>query len=183
VTRSRKLSLRQRTRLDIQRDLLASWAASRAPGPVRVADFGTEYGDSGRIAREVLDYDARIIGCELWEPNAVGALMVASYHAIAIEDARTWDSGPFDVGFCCELIEHMPREDGEKLLRDLSARMNPGGILIVSAPTGWLPQGAIDGNPHEEHVSAWEPADLEALGFTIREVVSVLRLFVAFKRG
>jgi hypothetical protein len=37
-------------------------------------------------------------------------------------------------------------------------------------PLGEEPQGAVYGNPAEEHESAWEPNEWESLGYTCTEV-------------
>lgn len=174
----RQLSPRQKARLDVERAILRSWP--RPAIDLLVFDLGVEHGDSGRVVREVLGYEGvSLYGCDLWEPNATAAHASGVYDAVRVSDARNDAREKVDVFLCCELLEHLPREDGERFLRDMVANVRPGGLVVVSAPIGFMVQGAIDGNPHEEHVSAWSPADLDAHGFRVVSVLPEHRLFVA----
>ena len=184
----RRLSSRQVLRLEIQRQALKAWQRTRPAGQVDVVDLGTEFGDSGGIARDVLGYErATVCGCELWEPNGSKAGATGFYDEVFKDDARDFLGRPdesgrartFDVAFCCEILEHMPHDDGEKTIQDMIGHLRPGGLILVTAPLGWMPQGPIDGNPHEVHVSAWDPVELEDLGFVTLAVLPEHRLFVS----
>ena len=74
----------------------------------------------------------------------------------------------FDIVLCLEIIEHMPKEDGFKLLSDLEriARRQ----VILSTPVG----EKIHPEPHKiktfpwSHFSSWHPAEFRKLGYKVR---------------
>ncbi|MCI4318998.1 MAG: class I SAM-dependent methyltransferase [Thermoplasmata archaeon] len=70
----------------------------------------------------------------------------------------------FDAVLALDVIEHLPKEDGYRLLREMErvARRK----VIVFTPNGFLPQ-AGDDNPHQEHLSGWTVSDLERQGYRV----------------
>ncbi|MCI4351286.1 MAG: SAM-dependent methyltransferase, partial [Thermoplasmata archaeon] len=72
-----------------------------------------------------------------------------------------------------DVIEHLPRPDGLRLLREMERVSR--GLLLVFTPNGFLPQ-AGDSNPHQEHLSGWTAADLRREGFAVRGLRGIRRL-------
>lgn len=185
-------SARVRLRLAILRNALRAWSRTRAqslPGSLRVLDLGIEHGDAGGLARRVLGERGHITGVDLWEPHVHAALASGVYDEADVMDAlhaaqragRMPGRDAHHVVIASELIEHLAAGDGRELLARLCSEplLAPGGLAIVTAPIGWMPQGAIDGNPHEEHRSAWFPHDLERLGFVTLALLPEHHLFVS----
>lgn len=71
----------------------------------------------------------------------------------------------FDVVVLLEVIEHMPHEDGRKLIE--KAQKWARKKVIISTPNGFWPQGALDGNVLQIHVCGWTIEELEALGMRV----------------
>ncbi|HEY78280.1 MAG TPA: class I SAM-dependent methyltransferase [Dehalococcoidia bacterium] len=71
----------------------------------------------------------------------------------------------FDSIICLEVIEHLDKAEGVKLL----ASMENIAILktMLSMPIGQWEQHAYDGNPYQEHRSQWKPSELRALGYKV----------------
>ena len=84
----------------------------------------------------------------------------------------------FDIVWLIDIVEHMDRQDGFKLLKkvDKIARKQ----ILISTPLGWYPQdyecvdkswiNDIDSgievkNKYQQHVSAWYPKDFKKLGY------------------
>lgn len=72
----------------------------------------------------------------------------------------------FDAVLLLELVEHLDKEDGERLIK--SAELWARKKLIVSTPNGFLWEDAFDGNPYQVHKSGWTVEDFLRLGFEVR---------------
>jgi SAM-dependent methyltransferase len=72
----------------------------------------------------------------------------------------------FDIVLCMEVLEHLEREAGQKLLETMEeiARKQ----VIISTPVGKYDQHTYDENPFQEHKTIWSPAELKKLGYKIR---------------
>jgi hypothetical protein len=64
-----------------------------------------------------------------------------------------------------EVVEHLPRADGEKLLEQCEriARTK----VVVSTPNGFVSQSATPDNPFQEHVSGWTAEDFVSRGYEV----------------
>jgi len=70
-----------------------------------------------------------------------------------------------DAVVCLEVIEHLTKEEGYKLIKKMEkiARKK----IILSTPNGYYPQNEYDGNPYQQHKSAWSIKDFKDLGFEV----------------
>lgn len=64
----------------------------------------------------------------------------------------------FDAVVLIEVLEHLTKENGMILLGKIEkwARKK----IIITTPNGYLPQGALSGNPYEFHCSGWSVDEL-----------------------
>lgn len=71
---------------------------------------------------------------------------------------KKFEAGAFDCVIALDLIEHLTKEDGIKLLgaMELVAKKK----VIVFTPNDFLPQPAVDGNPFQEHKSGWSASEM-----------------------
>lgn len=71
----------------------------------------------------------------------------------------------FDAVVSFELVEHLTKEEGLRLIANMErwARKK----VIISTPAGYVPQDAVGHNPHQRHMSGWDKAELEELGFKV----------------
>ena len=71
----------------------------------------------------------------------------------------------FDCVTLLEVIEHLPRADGEKLLQQCEkiARVK----VVVSTPNGFVFQAPTPDNPFQEHVSGWTVEDFRGRGYEV----------------
>ena len=69
----------------------------------------------------------------------------------------------FDVVLCIDVIEHLRKEDGIKLLENAKSWAAKG--LYVSTPNGYLRQDPYDSNHYQEHLSGWSVTDFHEMGF------------------
>jgi len=71
----------------------------------------------------------------------------------------------FDTVVAFDLIEHLTKEDGLILIKDMSNVAK--NKIIIYTPNGFLPQPAHDNNPFQEHISGWSFDEMKKLGFKV----------------
>jgi 2-polyprenyl-3-methyl-5-hydroxy-6-metoxy-1,4-benzoquinol methylase len=69
----------------------------------------------------------------------------------------------FDAVLLIEVLEHLPREEGVRLLENASKWTK--NVLVVCTPNGFIAQREYDSNPLQAHKSGWTVKQLEQLGF------------------
>jgi len=67
---------------------------------------------------------------------------------------------------CFFVLEHLKKDDGLALLEKMK---KIGKNVLVIVPKGFRPQESPDGNPYQEHLSAWRRNDLLKAGFDVTE--------------
>jgi hypothetical protein len=80
----------------------------------------------------------------------------------------------FDLVLCLDVLEHFTGPRAASLLGEIKRTCT--GLVVVFTPNGFVPQSAVDDNPHQRHESGWSAKDLERLGFHVYGVGG-LRLF------
>lgn len=143
--------------------------------PKRVLDIGVGFGKWGFLSREILDvYSNQKYKKKEWLTTIDGFEIFKKYHnpvwdyvynKVYIGDAnRLIDKvANYDLIIFTEVIEHIEKEKGKKLLRKIVDKSNFGVIVSFpdsSDPKLALAQGAVFDNVHETHVSLWCEEDL-----------------------
>lgn len=110
----------------------------------------------------------RRVGVDIFRPYLVRLRRSATYEHLVCCDARSlpFRDGSFDVVLSSQTIEHVTGEDGTRLLNEMErvARL----AVVVGTPMGPALPRALDGNEHQEHLSAWWPEDFARRGYTVR---------------
>lgn len=112
---------------------------------------------------------ARTVGIDLFAPyleQSRAARIHSEYHAVdALEIEQRFGPGSFDCVLALDLIEHMEKSHGQRLLRAMEcvARRK----VIVLTPNGFVPQAPYDGNPWQAHRSGWTVAEMHELGYRL----------------
>ena len=119
---------------------------------------------------EVTTFSGKVVHCvhrdhwtavEAWEPYVDEFGLRDLYDEVIVTDARrlNWPIFQVDLVIAGDVLEHMPRDDAKALLK----RIRQGAAnLIVSIPVLHLPQGAVNGNPYEQHVDHWAATAMRA---------------------
>jgi SAM-dependent methyltransferase len=84
--------------------------------------------------------------------------------ARAQEIGEQFAAGQFDCCVALDLIEHLTKGDGLKLIRDME-RIAAKKIRIFT-PSGFLSQRSRDGDL-QEHLSGWSADEMRSLGFEV----------------
>lgn len=147
----------------------------------RVLDLGCGFGHWGHLLRTHFHSDdpklaAFVTGVDIHQGNVDFCASTGVYDDLACADALEYlvrqPARCFDTIIATELIEHLPKDDGRRLLAEttrVAAR-----VTIVSTPNWeYLRPGAMTMtgyNENEHHVSWWTAAELRRHGFTVRGV-------------
>jgi len=71
----------------------------------------------------------------------------------------------FDAVLCLEVLEHLTKEEGIKLINKMEKWAKKK--IIITTPNGYLYQDGYDNNPLQEHKSGWNVDDFKKLGFNV----------------
>ena len=74
----------------------------------------------------------------------------------------------FDIVIAGELIEHLTKEDGYKMMDEVERVSR--GLVIITTPHGYMKQGIVEGNTHQEHLSGWHPSEFISRGYTVKKI-------------
>ena len=109
------------------------------------------------------------VGVDAWQPaidhsKALG--LHDEYVCCAVSELREhFAPRSFDCVAATDLIEHLPHEDGLRLLDDMEALARKRVIIIT--PNGFLPQEPYDGNEFQRHLSGWTAQEMRARGYRV----------------
>lgn len=101
------------------------------------------------------------IGIEIWEPYISMYSLRERYDQVVKVDARMMENLPqADLYIFGDVLEHMPAADAIQLW---NRALKVSKWLVINLPVRRYEQGALFGNPNEEHVYHWDvPAVLES---------------------
>lgn len=71
----------------------------------------------------------------------------------------------FDCVVALDLIEHLTKKDGERLIRDMEKLASKK--VIIFTPNGFLPQAPSPDNPWQEHLSGWSYEEMSSKGYRV----------------
>lgn len=91
-------------------------------------------------------------------------------NASALDVERLFVSGAVDLVTLMDVLEHFDRADAEEVLRQ--AESTAARRVVLFTPRGEFPQADYDpsglgGEELQRHRSAWQPEDLEELGYIV----------------
>jgi len=101
---------------------------------IKPSDTVIEIGcGSGYGARYLSDYARDVVAIDE-EADMVEYAKSRFAKSNLVFDSKIGDRSGFDVVVCLEVIEHMSKDDGRKLLAQIKTLMAPGGVLFISTP-------------------------------------------------
>ena len=151
------------------------WLASQLliQRPKSVLDLGIGFGMAGAVVRQWLDsgyepFETYLCGVEVW-PEYRSPLwdLYNAVYVQTIEEHLQTPGPPAELIVLSDVLEHFEFEDGERVIQLAQDRLTEGGVLMVSTPAAEIPQGAVYGNPYEQHRSLWNSEDLTQRGFEV----------------
>ncbi len=128
--------------------------------PSSICDVGFGRGKYGLLAREYVDMSLHLIGVEVFGPY-VTAMHHQLYDEIYQGNILEMDPPKADLYLLCDVIEHWSKKEAHKTLKKM---LKHGKVLVVT-PRADIPQGAVNGNDWEAHVSDWNGMDFQEYEF------------------
>jgi len=70
-----------------------------------------------------------------------------------------------DIAYCSEVIEHLSKDDGKKLIKNMEkwARKK----VIITTTNGFVEQDEYHDNPYQKHLSGWDYKEFISLGYKV----------------
>lgn len=80
--------------------------------------------------------------------------------------ADHFEPSSFDAVIALDVIEHLPKEDGWRLLAAMESIA--AKRVVIFTPNGFQRQSEYDGNPHQVHRSGWSIQDFQANDYDVK---------------
>lgn len=121
-------------------------------------------GNDSPIQNLKMDY---ALGVDVFEPylRQSKSKGIHSDYIKSILTQTNFKPHSFDAVILLFVLEHMEKDDGNKLLEKMKewARKK----IILATPNGYIKQEAVDNNPFMEHKSGWTAEELKEMGFEV----------------
>ncbi|PIN75619.1 hypothetical protein COV18_02115 [Candidatus Woesearchaeota archaeon CG10_big_fil_rev_8_21_14_0_10_37_12] len=127
-----------------------------------VLDFGC--GDHSPIRRFK---NIQSIGIDVHKPTIELAKKRKTHKEFILANILEYKSPKkYDCAIALDLIEHINKKDGLRLLGNLEASAKK---VIIFTPNGYLPQDPkiVANNPWQEHKSGWTAAEFKKKGYAV----------------
>ncbi len=138
--------------------------------PKTVLDLGC--GDGSLMQFLSRGEDWQITGIDIYEKAIEGAGKRNTYRKLIRGDLLNTIKNKnfkskYDIVFFSQVIEHVSRSQGEKILDELESLANKR--IIVGTPRGFMeqPHEFLDDNPHQFHKSGWTIRDFTSRGYRV----------------
>jgi hypothetical protein len=109
------------------------------------------------------------VGIEAHQPSYEKARQQNTHDELVQGDVRAlnryFQPGQFDACIALDVIEHLTKEDGIKLIEQME-RISRHKVIFLT-PSGFLPQHTYDNNDLQEHLSGWEASEMEQRGYQV----------------
>ena len=110
------------------------------------------------------------VGVELFKPYLEESKSRGLHSEYILADVREvgFKQDSFDAVLALELVEHLTKEEGAKLIE----KMEKWAIkkIIISTPNRFLQQDEYDNNPLQIHKSGWSVEEFRKLGFKVYRI-------------
>jgi len=111
----------------------------------------------------------RSTGIDGYEPDLAEARRLKTHDELILGDVQKLDNyfnpGQFDAVMALDVIEHLAKEDGLRLMRAME-KISRRKVIFFT-PSGFLPQCHLEKNDLQEHLSGWEVAEMKQHGYQV----------------
>ncbi|MBU0478227.1 class I SAM-dependent methyltransferase [bacterium] len=109
------------------------------------------------------------VGIDIFEPSLLKNNKLKIYTEYrkmnVLEIGNVYKENSFDCVLASELIEHLTKDDGLRLIAMMEKIAKKKTIIFT--PNGYLPQDKYDGNEFQIHRSGWYPSEMEDMGYRV----------------
>lgn len=110
-----------------------------------------------------------LVGIDGYEPSVKTARERGTHDEVVLGDVREADrlfaGRRFDACIALDVIEHLPKDDGWRMLEAMERLANK--VVVIFTPNGFVPQQSKNGDL-QEHLSGWLPEEMRARNYTVR---------------
>jgi len=110
-----------------------------------------------------------LTGLEGYAPDAEAARRLGTHDEVVTGDLRQMEQhfkpGQFDACVAWDVIEHLPKLDGLKMLRDMERASAKRTIIFT--PNGFLPQFHTEDADLQQHLSGWDAQEMRQQGYRV----------------
>ena len=131
-----------------------------------ILDVGCGQGYPMRLIRLVME-PKKVVGVDLFNEYIEEAKSAHLHDKYVISDIRKlkFPKKSFDVVLASQVIEHLPKKDARKFIKDLERIAKKQ--VIIATPIGEMYHPAVDDNELQLHLSNYYPEYFEKLGYRI----------------
>lgn len=147
--------------------------------PQSVLDVGAGYGIYGVHFRSILDgnpvtgrllnnpatWQTRIDAFDIYPAYLQTPLAQYIYDDIIIGDIRNCMhliTRTYDFIMLGDVIEHVEKPDGIRVIGELYNKLNPGGFMVIITPNYKIQwHEGVGDNPHEAHLALWTYQEIQ----------------------
>lgn len=125
-------------------------------------------GRESLIVKSGLVKRTNVTGVDIFQPYIDSHRKDGLYKNLICGDITKMDFAPhsFDAVVCMDVLEHLSKQDGKKLLVNMPKWANK---IILTTPNGFANNKIhVDGNEHQEHISGWSIDELRGYGYKVR---------------
>jgi len=80
----------------------------------------------------------------------------------------TFPINSFEAVLCSEVLEHLDKKSGLKLINKMIEWASRK--VILTTPNGFLIQSKFSDNPYQKHLSGWKSEELKKIGFRVKGI-------------
>lgn len=105
------------------------------------------------------------VGVDSFKPSIRASKKKRIHSEYILSDIRKINFKPssFDAVILIEVLEHLPKKDGERMLE--KAETWASKKVIVSSPNGYFPQPDVNNNLYFRHLSGWDVEKMRNLDY------------------
>lgn len=109
----------------------------------------------------------RSAGVDAFKPDLEESRKKGIHDEYFVMDVRNLNFKPksFDAVLAVDLLEHLTKKEGDKLLKDME-RIAKKKVIVLT-PNGFLEQKAYDGNEYHIHKSGWTVSEMRGRGYRV----------------
>jgi len=142
----------------------------------KILDCGFGIGEWGFLLRGMKSGNPYIVGIDKWEKFCLKQKKLNIYDKIICDDVlklcEIFKENEFDIVFACELIEHLKKEDGYKLISQLEYVGK--NLIIITTPYGFHNNHEkVRENIYQKHQSGWNTKEFKKFGYETNIIHSV----------
>lgn len=110
----------------------------------------------------------KLVGVDGYAPSLEEARKNGTHDEYCLADVRKigtlLGNRRFDACVALDVIEHLPKEDGWKMVEQMEQLST--GLVIIFTPNGFMPQRSKNGDL-QEHLSGWTADEMRAKGYKV----------------